>query len=185
MRSTRVDNDESHLWLAWDGDRAVGTIRAAWGAECDLRRLHPEYALEPFIDAVGSARLVVYSSFVVLPEYESSLAPPLLMKEVAEFTLSRGIDIAFTACELRSLPRYESLGFRPHRAAFDEPSFGERVPLVLLLSDRDHLVDVGSPLRNRLPESIPTQPDPAVARLLECAARPQERVTWSTPAHRP
>lgn len=166
-----VDQD-SHIWLAWDGDQAIGTIRATWGAECDLARLHPEYSLGPFIEAVGPARVVVASRFLVLPEYESGLASPLLMKEVADFTLGRGVDVAFTDCELHRVPHYESLGFRPHRAAFDDPMFGERVPMVLLFSDRDHLVDVDSPIRHRLPGSIPSQPDPVVLKLLESASVP-------------
>lgn len=159
-------DQRSHLWLAWDGDRAVGTIRATFGADCDLRRDHPDDALGPFIDAAGPERLVVYSRFLVLPAYRSRLASLLLMSEVARHTLDRSVDVAFFRCEPAAVARFATLGFRRYRSVAPGPPQGAGVPMVLLFSDRDHLSSVGSPIRSRVPDSIPAEPDPRLARLV-------------------
>ena len=121
---------------------------------------------------MGAERLVVSNQLMVLPEYRSSLASPMLMKRVVDFTLGHGIDVAFCDCDPSRVPLFESLGFRLYETVAGDTSFGARLPMVLVLSDREHLFDVGSPLRNHLPRSIPSEVDPALARLVESRCHP-------------
>lgn len=163
---------QSRLWLAWDGDHPVGTIRATFGADVDLRRHYPAWALRPFIEAAGPDRLVAYSHLLVRREYRSRLVAPLLMLEAARCTFAHGVDVGFVCCEPDAVDRFEALGFRRYPAVTCDRVREMPVPMVLLFSDRDHLDRVGSPLRNRVPDSITSKPDPMLARLVAGRADP-------------
>jgi hypothetical protein len=157
------------VWLAVDGEVAVATIRALYGADGELRDECDRYGLGPFAAAVGSNRLVVYDQLAILPEYRSKLAAPLLRKVVAEDSLRRGADVAFHACDPAMVATHVALGFRRYVGG-DASKLDGRVPMVLVYSDRAHLTAVGSPIRHRIPGSIPAAIDPALARLIDGAA---------------
>lgn len=181
---TSAIDRRGRVWLAVDGDVAAGTIRASYGADGDLAEHLTPYGLAPILQAVGSARIVVYDRFEVLPRYRSSLAAPLLMKVAAEDTLRRGVDVAVYACEPDSVSYYESLGFRRYRPPGARANREDPVPLLLVYSDRAHLADVGSPIRHRLPAGMPTEIDPALDRLLDDATE-RHRCRRHVPAPRP
>ena len=171
----RDDGDRrGRVWLTVDGELAVGTIRAVYGADGELGDAYDRFGLGPFADAVGADRLVVYDRLAIRTGHRSSLALPLLRKVVAEDSLRRGADVAFHACEPATVAEHRALGFRRYLGR-DTAALDGRVPMVLTYADRAHLAAAGSPIRHRIPETIATELDRELAALVIGAAAPGAR----------
>lgn len=173
-------DERAHLWLAIDDGQPVGTVRVIWGGDSPFGSdVEENFSLQPFVEAVGPERIVIFGRFMVLPEYRSGLASALLLNAIAEFSFGRGVDVGFCDCEPHLVPFYESIGFRPYRSVYNDPVFGLKVPLVLLASDRRHLTSVDSFFLPMIPDSIASTVDPQLAALVRnpsVAGRPSEVV---------
>lgn len=157
----------AHVWIAYEGDQAVGTIRLLWGAECDFDGSTEEnFSLQPFVDVVGPARVAIYGRFMILPSHRATVVSALLLKAVSDFTIGQNIDVGFCDCEPHLVAFYEALGFRPYRSVYNDPEFGVKVPLVLIASDRQHLDRVESLFREFIPDSFRSEPEPELLDLL-------------------
>ncbi|MBM3266997.1 MAG: cyclic nucleotide-binding domain-containing protein [Candidatus Sericytochromatia bacterium] len=140
----RDTEDETGI-LLFTADRSgavVGTLRLnvlSKGVSDDLREL---YGLDQF-DDVPAASICVASRFVVAPE--AAAAGAALSQYALGWALEHGIKLVFSYCSPHMVASYEALGFRRYKDNFSDP-VGYRVPMLLVLFDKDHLRRISSPL---------------------------------------
>ena len=160
------------IWLALDGDEEVGTIRLLWARHAEFSHHDEEtFGVSEFIAIAGPDRVGLISRFIVRPEARGGVVAGLLLDAIAQYCIERRIDVALCDAEPHLVSFYEALGFRPYRAAIDNPEFGLMVPLVMLVSDRPHLQHVGSFVVDMLPDGFPSEVEPELA---EMAGRPTD-----------
>ncbi len=143
-RELRDTEDESGilLYIADGGGAVLGTLRLnvlSKGVSEDLRQL---YDLDQF-DDVPAASISVASRFVVAAE--AMTAGAALSQYALGWALEHGIKLVFSYCSPHMVASYEQLGFRRYKDNFTDP-VGYRVPMLLVLFDKDHLRRIGSPL---------------------------------------
>jgi hypothetical protein len=58
-----------------------------------------------------------------------------------------GVRLNYGDCSPNLIPFYEHLGYRAYGPWFEDPEYGVKSPLLMLVGDRDRFRQVGSPLR--------------------------------------
>ncbi len=144
QKMVRDEEDETGvlLYVSDKSGNVVGTLRLnrlSKGVSADLRGL---YGLDQF-DDVPASHIAVASRFIVLPEAAS--AGGALSQFALGWALEHAIKLVFSYCSPHMVAGYEQLGFRRFKDNFSDP-VGYRVPMVLVLFDKDHLRRIGSPL---------------------------------------
>ena len=140
----RDEEDEPGLllYISDEAGNVVGTLRLnrlSKGVSGDLGDL---YGLEQF-SAVPAAQIAVASRFIV--SAEAPAAGSALSQHALGWALEHAIKLVFSYCSPHLVGPYEQLGFRRYKDNFNDP-MGYRVPMLLVLFDKDHLRRIGSPL---------------------------------------
>lgn len=142
------------ILYAEDDGRVVGTIRVNFGGSQGLpATLQAQFGTDPLARRIGPARISVTSRFMVDPAYRGRTLASLLVLRLYQMGLDQGIQADFCMCEVPLLRLYYRLGYREYRGGLRPDGVGLRVPLVLCLSDREHLARVDSPFAYFLPAS--------------------------------
>lgn len=144
QKMVRDEEDESGilLYVSDRTDKVVGTLRLnrlSKGVSDDLRQL---YGLDQF-DDVPASQIAVASRFIVSPD--AAGAGSALSQYALGWALEHAIKLVFSYCSPHMVAGYEQLGFRRFKDNFSDP-VGYRVPMLLVLFDKDHLRRIGSPL---------------------------------------
>ncbi|MBK8091498.1 MAG: GNAT family N-acetyltransferase [Verrucomicrobiaceae bacterium] len=138
-------DDTAHLFIAEDEQgRVVGTGRINFGGESDFGIYRQLYGLECLGD-YPLPRVSITSKFMVAPSLRCSFLGLRLALEIYRFGLKEGIQIDFIDCNPHLESLFEGLGYRRYRSRIHHPEYGDVLPLVLLLSDLQHLESVRSP----------------------------------------
>lgn len=159
-RRTIIDTEPTPpVWIQarLDGE-TVGTMAVRLGdpdgAPFD-ETFERDFEISRFTPAVRRERMAYFYRFAIRPDYRSTLVPFRLMTRAAEVAaVENGVELAFCSCQPHLINLYEGLGFRPYAPPYDLPRFGLMVPLVLVVSDFDHLRALRSPLLRTLPETL-------------------------------
>jgi CRP-like cAMP-binding protein len=102
--------------------------------------------------------ITVGSRLVLRPDVRRSLILATLLGHVYRAQLEAGRLYALMFCAPALVALYEQLGFRRYTDGFNLSRGGTYlIPMILLLTDRDHLRRVGSPL-NRLAAGLDLEP---------------------------
>lgn len=155
------DGDDRHarVLIARHAGRVVGTVRVCIGADGPLTAVTVEdFALAPFVDAVGPERQAVVSRLIVDPALRGTAAPVQILTEVVRRTVGE-VDLYFGDCELHLVNLYARLGLRTYGHLLNHPTSGLLVPMVLVSGDLGHLDRVRSPM---LPLFAGVEHDPTV-----------------------
>lgn len=155
----RDDLDESatNYLLRRDGE-IVGSLRVLnLGNLDDLTALVEKFSLEPALDAFQPREIVTTSRFMLHPQLRHGKAILALMRKAFEEARAAGARLNFGDCSPHMLPLYEHLGYRRYGAAFNDPDFGYKLPIVMLLGDVESFERVRSPL-TRVAERFPADP---------------------------
>lgn len=147
-RSIRDVVEKSSLSFgAWKNGEAIGSLRVTCLSDLPepqkiLSRLH----MHPALAAFGIQSICTTSRFMLDPRNRNGRLIYPLMKVVYDYLRNRGIRLNFGDCSPHQLPFYQHLGFRNYERGFDDPAYGYKLPLLMLLGDRQELVRRRTPL---------------------------------------
>jgi GNAT superfamily N-acetyltransferase len=152
-----------HLIAEDEEGRVAGTLRTNFGGESCFDDYHDLYGMDCLGD-FPRERVSITTKLMVRPEHRRGTLGMRLAHEVYRFGLQRGILVDFIDCNAPLEPVFERLGYRRYRSRVQHPEYGDVLPLVLLLTDLEHLEAVGSPFARICREHCPQR---AARRLLQ------------------
>ena len=159
------DDEHSHHILAETGGTVIGAIRTTHGEHCaNSPELLDTYELAPFLEVLTPDQIGVVTRLMVSSELRGSLLSLHLVKKTAEYCLQQGIECVFIDCQPHLVPFYQRYGYRSYRTVFNDPYVGVLVPLVLIVSDFEHLAQVRSPFYKIITSM--REPNPELAHTL-------------------
>jgi predicted GNAT family N-acyltransferase len=162
-----VDDEDGLIWLAEQDGEAVGTLRANVASNGAFsEELTEIFDLEKFVAVIDAERIAVLSRFIVAPQLRGGMVSGGLMAHAAQYGIAHRMDTVFCDCEPHLVDLYRRIGFRPFKPLYNHPTSGLLVPLVLLLSDRDHLVRVNSLMLALIPEDFPHTAEASLLELI-------------------
>ncbi len=156
---TRTIRDASDavgtILVAIEEDRIVGTGRICHGSLAEIPERYREWFSTPPAEAeTGANRISITSRLMVDPSYRGRTLASLLVMRIYDWAIKQGTDLDFCMAETPLLRMYYRLGYRTYKSAIRPETDSIRVPLVLSLRDRGHLVKCDSPFAMLLPESL-------------------------------
>jgi hypothetical protein len=138
-------------------------MRLTFGADGPFPdELRGTYAMDTFFPVVPQETMLVVNSFIVSKDHRRTALPFDLIAESARIALRREVELVFCECQPYLINLYGRLGFRSYHQTGTGPDGGLAVPLVMILSDREYLRQVGSPLLGSVFD--PQLPTSALAR---------------------
>jgi hypothetical protein len=130
-----------------DGPNIVGSLRTV-----DLERvpslaeLEKKYSLMPILDRFSADAACQVGRLAIAPQCRSGVALTKLIKKAYEDCVRlRRRKVVVSDCSPYLLPVWEALGYRCYGPAFNDPIYGLKLPILLLLEDVAHLKAVHSP----------------------------------------
>lgn len=144
---------QSYL-LESDGE-PVGTLRLLYLSRlADAGKLREKYALGPVLNSFQPDEVMFSSRFMLHPRLRHGKAILSLVGKAYEDARRDGIRLNFADCSPHLLPLYEHLGYRRYANPFEDPGFGFKLPLMMLMGDAEGLEAGHSPLA-RLARKFP------------------------------
>jgi len=133
--------------LMEDGGNVVGSLRCIFMADVpDPAPLVAKFAMEPAVRSFGLAALVTTSRFMLDPKLRHGMSILHLMRAAYEDARARGVRLNYGDCSPHMLPFYESMGYRRYVAPYNDTAYGFKLPIVMVVGDRQHFAAVRSPL---------------------------------------
>ncbi len=147
-------DDHALNYALFDRGRVVGSLRGLVLAELpDPSALMARYELRPAVEQFGAAALGATSRFILAPEYRMGTAIFRLMQQTFLDGVGRGIRLNFGDCSPHLLPFYEQMGYRRYTAGYNDTAYGFKLPIMMVLRDREYLKAARSPLLRLVDES--------------------------------
>jgi hypothetical protein len=144
-------DDHAELWVLGDGDRVLGSLRIAYLDDVpDLDWFVDRFSLEPALDAFGPAALCATSRFMLDPQLRLGTAILRLMVAPVQSERAGPVRLNYGDCSPHMLPFYVHMGYRRYAPGFNDVRYGFKVPIVMLMGDRDRFTRVRSPFARLL-----------------------------------
>lgn len=144
-RTIREPLDEHALmWVAYEGERLVGSVRVNYADEGDLGDYPALYEMAR-MGTLHPKRTSITTKLVVAREYRNSALAYRLAMAGYRGMLEDGILHDFIDVFPERIPFFERLGYRIHVPAAHHPEYGSVVVMTLSVRDAVHLERVGSP----------------------------------------
>ena len=102
--------------------------------------------MHPAFGAFGLDAICTTSRFMLDPRIRNGRLIYPLMKAVYDHARNRGIRLNYGDCSPHHLPFYQHLGFRIYERGFDDPAYGYKLPLLMLMGDRQEFRRRRTPL---------------------------------------
>lgn len=139
--------DNSVSFAAWKDGEAIGSLRLTCLSDLpdpqkQLARMH----MHPAFGAFGLDAICTTSRFMLDPRIRNGRLIYPLMKAVYDHARNRGIRLNYGDCSPHHLPFYQHLGFRIYERGFDDPAYGYKLPLLMLMGDRQEFRRRRTPL---------------------------------------
>ena len=132
-----------------DSDTPIATCTVSGGNEARATSEHCEhFHLDDFASVFSDDAIALVDS-IVLPEgdLQSTVALRLLGTVVDHVNREPDIHFLFLSCSSSTIPLYEKAGCRQFASFYKMNGDSDtRVPLCLVISDHQHLTEIGSPL---------------------------------------
>lgn len=133
--------------LVDESGNVLGSLRCIYVAALpDPAPLIAKFGMEPAIRAFGLPALGTTSRFMLDPKLRQGLALLPLMKAAYDDGRTGGIRLNYGDCSPHMLPFYESMGYRRYNAPYNDTAYGFKLPILMLIGDRQHFHAVRSPL---------------------------------------
>jgi hypothetical protein len=146
-------DDEAVSYALFDDSGVVGSLRCTYIADlADPSALIEKFAMQPAIARFGRASALTTSRFILAPHLRHGRAIFRLMQAAHEDAVARGARLNFGDCSPHLLPFYEQMGYRRYSAGFNDTAFGYKLPIVMVIRDRAHMLSVRSPLARLVAE---------------------------------
>jgi hypothetical protein len=141
-----------HVFMAIEEDRqVVGTVRVNFAFESDLGADIARFQMERF-GPYFPRHVSMSTRLMVSRKYRNGTLGARLAKACNKLTYDAGIRFDNICCHARQLGFMKRMGYRQIAPNFHLEGFGESHPLVLVIADKRHLLDVGSPFAAQLPQ---------------------------------
>jgi cyclic nucleotide-binding protein/N-acyl amino acid synthase FeeM len=142
-----------------DDGEVVGSLRLVYLEDLDdpgplLQKFH----LQPAIDELGSKAVCTTSRFMLDPRLRHGRAILQLMEAAYIHGVDRGVRLNYGDCSPHLVPFYEHLGYRRYARAYNDSSYGFKVPILMLARDQQGLERLRSPLA-RVAARYPDDPE--------------------------
>jgi GNAT superfamily N-acetyltransferase len=138
-----------------DGD-VVGSLRLVYLEDMvDPSSLIAKFSMQPALDAMGASAICTTSRFMLDPQRRHGRAILQLMEAAYVDAAARGVRLNFGDCSPHLVPFYEHLGYRRYTRAYNDSSYGFKVPILMLTRDLAGFERLRSPLArvaSRLPD---------------------------------
>ena len=139
--------ESSISFAAWKDGEAIGSLRLTFLTDLPdpqkhIARLH----MHPALGAFGLESICTTSRFMLDPRIRNGRLIYPLMKAAYDHARTRGIRLNCGDCSPHHLPFYQHLGFRSYERGFDDPAYGYKIPLLMLMGDRQEFVRRRTPL---------------------------------------
>jgi hypothetical protein len=152
------DVSVSHALL--DGGEVVGSLRVTFLEELpDPEPLIQKFSLQPAIAAFGCSAISTSSRFILDSRLRHGTAILRLMESAYRHGSScSDVRLNYADCSPHLLPFYEHLGYRRYTRAYNDPAYGFKILMVILLRDRQHFEHLRSPVL-RFASHYPDDPE--------------------------
>jgi GNAT superfamily N-acetyltransferase len=140
-------DDVAVAYALYDDGEVVGSLRGVYLADVpDPTPLIEKFRLQPALEAFGPEAIGATSRFMVHPKLRGGRAIFELMAACFEDAQARGVRLNYGDCSPHLLTFYEHLGYRRYTRAYNDTAYGFKVPILMLVGDRDRFNLVRSPL---------------------------------------
>lgn len=135
----------AHILAAFDKDKLVGTVRINFCRDSNLNYYEELYGLREFASHHYPFAVSITTKFMVAREYRRTLLSARLATELYKLALREGIKVDFIDCNAHLESYFESLGYRRYKPPVNHHEYGQVLPMMLNLTDLNHLKHVRSP----------------------------------------
>jgi CRP-like cAMP-binding protein len=143
LRDAR-DDSATHLFLTNNGQvQACLRLQTGAGWEAMADKIDT-YGLGPFT-SYGPNALSFTDMLLVAPAWRTSAMPALLLGAAYKLSRGQGALFDFCHCAPSLVGLYQKLGYRRYTGNFTDRDFGLQVPMVMVMDDVGHLVEMNSP----------------------------------------
>lgn len=151
--------EHSISFAAWKDGEAIGSLRLTLLRDLpDPQPLLSRLNMHPAFAAFGPEAICTTSRFMLDPRMRNGRVIYPLMKAVYEHARDRGVRLNFGDCSPHQLRFYEHLGFRSYENGFADPAYGFKLPLLMLMGDREEFASRRTPLA-RVANAYPRDED--------------------------
>lgn len=134
-----------HIFFAEDETgRVVGTVRTNFGRDTDFGYYRELYGMS-CLGRHTPEQASISTKFMIAPHLRKGTLAVRLASYGVEFNLKHGILFDFIDCNPHLEATFRRLGYVRYRGRVQHPEYGDVLPLVLPLTDLEHLESVGSP----------------------------------------
>lgn len=146
---TDSHDDTDLLMYAEEDSQVVAAMSLVDGSVAPMAEgLKAIYDLERFAGIIPEEKMSAFIRLVVKKELRSTSLPFRMMAAGGEKGIDNGAELFFCTCQPHLIKMYQRLGFRSYsKEVYNDPQFGIMIPLVLVLSDAEHLQQIRSPMR--------------------------------------
>lgn len=139
--------ESSVSFAAWKDGDAIGSLRLTLLRDLpDPQPLLSRLSAHPAWGAFGPEAICTTSRFMLDPRMRHGRVIFPLMKAVYEYARESGVRLNFGDCSPHQLRFYQHLGFRSYETGFADPAYGFKLPLLMLMGDRDEFHRRRTPL---------------------------------------
>lgn len=140
------DTESVNYAMFSDGD-IVGSLRCIrMDRVSDPQPLIDKFEMQPAIDAFGAGAIITTSRFMVAHELRSGMAILRMLHVAYNDTRRAGVRLNYGDCSPHLLPFYEQLGYQRYTDGFDDTAFGYKLPILMLVHNRERFARTRSPL---------------------------------------
>ena len=139
-----LDNTGINIGI-WDQNELIACARMNFGHNSDIDYYVKHYRMEQIKNFIQE-KVCIGTKLMVDRNYRNTRLNVLLMQASARCFLENGAEFCVIESRDELLKYYGRFGFRPYAGKFYSEVYGEITPIVLHLSDIDHLIAVKSPL---------------------------------------
>lgn len=148
-------DETGHIYLAEDEQgRVVGTVRSNYGCNTDFGCYEEFYQLRRAGDSYPD-RVSITTKLMVAPAHRQGTLGARLSMATYRDGITNGILFDFIDCNPHLEDTFHRFGYRRYTGRIQHPEYGDVLPLVLLLTDLEHLEQVGSPFARPCREQLP------------------------------
>lgn len=148
-------DEVGHNYGLYNSSALVGAIRVVdVGDLPDPDAMTKRYKLTRLLPKFAMSEICHVGRLALAPTVRSGLALVRLIVPAFEDGRRRGLRLAVSDCSPYLLPLEEGLGYRQYAEPFNDPAYGLKLPILLLLEDIEHFKSVRSPFleaASRLP----------------------------------
>ncbi len=152
-----ADHHRRRLWDAldevsvsyaiWDAGTAVGSLRVSYLDDVpELAPFLEKFHFGPVLDRFGPGAICLTSRFIVDARVRHGTASLRLIEAGFRDVVERHARFNFGDCSPHLVPFYEHMGYRRYARSYNDPAYGFKLPIVMVVRDQDWFREVRSPL---------------------------------------